>query len=447
MVRLGRRWSFVAVCFAGVASAAVWSLSFASADDESKVPEAKQADPEAESQEKKEEARKAKERRKGLKTKRVGFNRATREQRNLLVGTPTSQLEQLPPRQIEDLINIHFEEAARQREYLQDAVVAKRGAENELMKVPGVAGCGVSLDANGEPFIRVFITGEIASRLPDAIDGIPVKTELTAPFKFWYFNPPEFDQRARWPRPVPIGVSSINATSACASGTLGCRVIDRSTGNVMALSNNHVYANLNEAAIGSPAIQPSQGDQNCETPAADHIGTLARFVPIVFSETANNRVDAAVVATTTELVDRITLPDGYGAPVPAFIPSYVGMGVQKYGRTTGFQFGRVITLDMTVVVGGAQFIEQIEHESIGEPFGAPGDSGSLIVDMMRFPSALLYAGSGPDSVLGNNIRHVMDELGVDIDGDAQGTDFRAILSRLHKNARFQPIDDFFIPRR
>ena len=54
-----------------------------------------------------------------------------------------------------------------------------------------------------------------------------------------YLNP-----RERFPRPVPIGVSA--GQPDVTAGTIGARVSDGS--EIYALSNNHVFANRNDAS-------------------------------------------------------------------------------------------------------------------------------------------------------------------------------------------------------
>jgi len=84
------------------------------------------------------------------------------------------------------------------------------------------------------------------------------------------------DTTARFPRPVPIGVSTGHPDiTAC---TIGARLTDGT--NVFALSNNHCYADENRASIGDPAIQPGTYDGGASP--ADDIGTLADFEPIIF---------------------------------------------------------------------------------------------------------------------------------------------------------------------
>ena len=90
---------------------------------------------------------------------------------------------------------------------------------------------------------------------------------------------------------MAIGTSTGNINS-CSAGTIGARVTDGR--RVFALSNNHVYALENNAPLGSEVLQPGRYDTNCSVNQDDVLGTLASYVPIVFSTSASNSVDAAI---------------------------------------------------------------------------------------------------------------------------------------------------------
>ncbi|MFN0056402.1 MAG: hypothetical protein ACKV0T_30010 [Planctomycetales bacterium] len=268
---------------------------------------------------------------------------------------------------------------------------------DELLKLKGVVGTATGLDDDGNVVIKVYTDGADQPDVPETIEDIPVQVVERGPiFPLWA----KADRKDRLPRPVPIGVSAIADTGICASGTLGCRLRDKQ-GNVYALSNNHVFAEENNAPIGNVIVQPSPGDQNCNVDATlDFIGNLYAFKPIVFTATANNVIDAAVMRTTTNLVNTGTLPDGYGVPRTETVQAYLGQPVQKYGRTTGYTQGVVSGLNATIVVGYsggvARFIKQIQVDGANgyASLGAPGDSGSLVVDEQRRPMGLLFAGGG-----------------------------------------------------
>lgn len=224
-----------------------------------------------------------------------------------------------------------------------------------------------------------------------------------------------------FPRPVPIGVSTGHPDIT--AGTIGCRVID-GDGNLYALSNNHVYAKENRAIIGDEVIQPGTIDGG-ELPD-DYIGTLAAFVPIDFGMLGLNIVDAAIASTDEDELDNSTPVGeggGYGTPnseTRVLTLADVGvLGVQKYGRTTGWTTGTVKDINGAFLVrysrGFAIFYNQIVIDKYG--FSDGGDSGSLIVtnDDDCNPVGLLFAG-GDTITIANPIDDVLDALSVTIDG-------------------------------
>jgi len=88
--------------------------------------------------------------------------------------------------------------------------------------------------------------------------------------------------RSRW-RPVMPGGISLGHYQVTA-GTLGGLVYDRTTGEPLILSNNHVLANSNDARPGDAIVQPGVTDGGSNP--SDLIGHLLRFQPLVYVETA-----------------------------------------------------------------------------------------------------------------------------------------------------------------
>jgi hypothetical protein len=214
---------------------------------------------------------------------------------------------------------------------------------------------------------------------------------------------------------VPIGVST--GHPAITAGTFGARVTDGT--NVYALSNNHVYADENNATIGDAVIQPGSLDGGVSP--ADDIGTLSAYVPIAF-DGSDNVVDAAIALSSIAQLGNSTQSDGYGTPGSATVTASSGMKVQKYGRTTGLTNGRIWATNAIVNVGYdsgvARFVNQIVIRGGG--FSAGGDSGSLVVvkggqDDLK-PVGLLFAGSGNATIL-NPIDAVLNGFGVTVDGN------------------------------
>jgi hypothetical protein len=226
---------------------------------------------------------------------------------------------------------------------------------------------------------------------------------------------------ARWcPRPVPIGVST--GHPLITAGTIGCRVID-AAGNVYALSNNHVYANENNASLGDSILQPGVYDGGVNP--RDAIGTLCAFTPIDFSG-GPNATDAAI-ALCKGTLNRGTPTGGYGIPKSSCIAASIGMAVQKYGRTSSLTKGTITGTNVAITVGyssgTALFVNQIIVQS-RSAFIKGGDSGSLLVtNPGKQPVGLLFAGNTSGTyAVANNIGDVLtalDSLGyeVSIDGE------------------------------
>jgi hypothetical protein len=221
-------------------------------------------------------------------------------------------------------------------------------------------------------------------------------------------------------RPVPIGVST--GHPLVTAGTIGCRVKDAS-GNVYALSNNHVYANENRATKRvDRVLQPGTFDQGVDP--TDAIGTLYDFSYISFSRTASNTIDAAIALSSTQDLGNSTpvvlqgYPRGYGTPSHVCVTAYVGQAVQKYGRTTGLTKGTVYAINAAVNVGYSTGTARFVNQIVITPgtFSAGGDSGSLIVTQnSNNPVGLLFAGSSSYTIA-NPIGDVLTYFHVTVDG-------------------------------
>src|SRR5207302_812387 len=137
---------------------------------------------------------------------------------------------------------------------------------------------------------RKYPRGRISrgDRIPASVGGVPVDVEGVGYVR--KFQPPNQQRR----RPVPGGVSgslAIEAVGFRYAGTLGVIVVDRDHRDVVyALSNNHVLANENRAAVGAGAVQPATLDGGRPT---DRVAALDRFVPLRYNNEPN-RMDAAI---------------------------------------------------------------------------------------------------------------------------------------------------------
>ncbi|UCG12115.1 MAG: hypothetical protein JSU72_16660 [Deltaproteobacteria bacterium] len=329
----------------------------------------------------------------------------------------------------------------KDRERFRKAAALHKKHIGHLMDLSGVVGTGIGSSPEGEPVIKVFTSRPGVTGIPTNIDGIPVKEKVSGRFYALV------DSTARFPRPVPIGVST--GHPAITAGTIGARVVDRFDPNrIYALSNNHVYAAINTATIGDSVIQPGRFDGGALP--NDFIGVLAAYQDISFCEwwwfwlicPEINTIDAAIVdvidpGTGEVLVDTGTPPDGYNKPNSIIHPGYgdpyiisdqddnlsllVGQSVQKYGRTTGLTYGTIDTYGFAVNVcydEPCDLVARFEDQLVITPgdFSGGGDSGSLIVtnDENKNPVGLLFAGSATDT-LANRIDRVLVEFGVSID--------------------------------
>jgi hypothetical protein len=317
--------------------------------------------------------------------------------------------------------------SAAQPSGLQHAIVVQEQRSDALLAREAVVGTAVGLDSSGEADVVVLAKRPVD--LPPTLSGVPVEVTVTGPISAAKKAAPAGKHAdktgtgttGRFSRPVPIGVSTGNA-GECSAGTIGARVKDGS-GNVYALSNNHVYALENTAPLGSQVLQPGLYDTGCKFSASNVIGTLSAFAPISFSKSASNVVDAAIASSTTANLGNSTPAGGYGTPSSTAKAAIVGMAVQKYGRTTALTSGSVSAVNGIVEVsygaaGTARFVEQVFIQS-GKPFLKAGDSGSLVVtaNSAANPVGLLFAGDSSGKFgIANPIGPVLTQFGITIDG-------------------------------
>lgn len=211
----------------------------------------------------------------------------------------------------------------------------------------------------------------------------------------------------------------------CCGGTLGSLVTRGSTQYI--LSNNHVLARTDLAAIGESIIQPGLVDTNCGQMASSAVGQLTQFYNL---ETGTlPKIDAAIAQAVTGAVDTTgnilflgATTDANNVPMAGAphagsgVTASLNMGVAKSGRSTGLTCSTIISTSVAASVQyqkgcgtGTMFSETFTNQVqvAGGSFSAPGDSGSLIVTQSTAdPVALLFAGSDTDSV-GNPVSDVL----------------------------------------
>lgn len=279
---------------------------------------------------------------------------------------------------------------------------------NRLLEIEDVIGTATAISEDGKIVIKILTKSTRTKGLPSLLDGVPVIIDNIGEVK-------AFSLTKRYTRPVPIGVS-IGNINECAAGTLGCAV--EKSGKRYILTNNHVIARENKAAIGEAIVQPGRYDNKplCALKTTDIIGNLAEFQPIVFSTTANNVIDAAIATTTPSNVSVSTLPTYYGTPISTIVAPAIGMSIMKVGRTTTQTTGTITGINVTINVGyssgTARFVNQI---MTSKSFSKSGDSGSIVVtNPGKNPVGLLFAGASDGTTFCNPISDVLQKFSVTI---------------------------------
>ena len=141
---------------------------------------------------------------------------------------------------------------------VENAKQAQEKVNQKVLSNKDVVGTAVGLNSDGEAVVKVVMAKACVSGIPQKQDGISVIVQVTGPVtSLGHASAPILIRSAqsttdRWERPVPIGVSTGHPDIT--AGTIGAWVTDGV--NVYALSNNHVYANENQASIGENVLQP-----------------------------------------------------------------------------------------------------------------------------------------------------------------------------------------------
>lgn len=299
--------------------------------------------------------------------------------------------------------------------------------------------------------------------VPKQLDG--VRTDVIEVGYLRAYATPRDRYRPTIPSGVSIGHYKITA------GTLGAIVTDRSTGEKLILSNNHVLANSNDALVGDPILQPgpTDGGQN----PGDIVARLERFVRLRYegdppspeppspppqpppgggcdvvsvvvgltnglatllgssqrvTTTATTPAPSTTVAPQAQPTDndvdaalaRPIDPNMFTGdilaigPVSGTKPPQLGAEVRKSGRTTGYTEGVITLINATVSVAYGSRTARFVGQVITSPMSQGGDSGSLIVDKGENKAVgLLFAGSNLATIF-SPIDKVLDALQVNI---------------------------------
>jgi hypothetical protein len=325
----------------------------------------------------------------------------------------------------------------------------KEDNKSVLLSMPNVVGVGVGeKSSDGRKTGEICVVIMVREKLPEAglardmvlpreVSG--VKTDVVQVGDLHALQA----RTDRW-RPAPGGVSL--GHYKITAGTFGAVVRDQASGARLILSNNHVLANSNDAAIGDPILQPGPYDGGQLD--RDRIAVLERFCPLQFNTApptcsiasavadfsnalaslvgSKHRLQAHQVnAQAANLADcAVARPDSDGlildeivdiGTVTGTIPATLGMLVRKSGRTTGFTTGQINVIDATVSVSyGTGKTATFDNQLVAGPMSQGGDSGSLLVAANSLQAVgLLFAGSDQSTIF-NPIQAVLDCLQVTI---------------------------------
>jgi len=291
---------------------------------------------------------------------------------------------------------------------IRDAVAHARQNVNAV----GIGRKMVDEKPTGEPCVRLYVTQKLprsllsrGAMLPAQIDGIPtdvIESEpafLALPARAAACT----TKRKLRQRPVQGGISA--GHEDVSAGTIAYFFRSTAAGDdpekLLILSNNHVFADVNQAAIGDSLLQPAPLDGGV---AKDAFARLLRFIPIDLGG-GGNLVDAAVGVLNPRLKAKLEICSI--GKVTGVSTAKEGGKVRKHGRTSGLTFGTIVDTSVDAVVGmdhddpsvTAVFVNQI-RVNLAAPsraFGLGGDSGSLVVTQAKKPRAVGLYFAGPAS--------------------------------------------------
>ena len=309
---------------------------------------------------------------------------------------------------------------------IAELVAIKERVEAEYLARPGVNGIDVGYKVVGgvqtdEVAIRVHVEKKKASvpkaqAVPASIDGV-VTDVLERTYELQVVRTPlTFSAQADTTHYATLqGGISIGPSRVIGGfvyyGTLGAVVTDNVSGQKAAVTNFHVACVDSGWNVGDRQVQPSRGDTG--TVPGDEFGAILRAV-------LSSHIDGAVLSIDAGRTTAGTIVDI--GTVNGTKPATLGMAVRKRGRTTGLTHGSVDGLSLTVNVdygdglGVHTLTNQVSiaTDTAQNPlFSDHGDSGSVIVDSTGAVVALLFAGSGTNTV-GNPIASVLSELNIAI---------------------------------
>jgi len=278
----------------------------------------------------------------------------------------------------------------------------KRKIEDDLLAREGVTGVDIDYKIkdgvkSNELAIIIFVDKKhdvpSAMEIPKLIHGI--KTDVwEGTFTPYSMNLKEVDNLSQNivydPIASPmIGGISVGPFDLAIYGTLGV-VLETTYGVRMILSSAHVLASSPHTIHGNHISQPAlpHGGHWPESDAGTYFtGFLGQ----------PNNIDAALAT----IVHRNTIPNEimHIGQLTGRDVTFPGDDVAKFGRTTQFTVGKVISDTLTFTVnyqnfGNHIYYNQLRIQDINPivPFSLPGDSGSIVINEDKEVVGMIMAG-------------------------------------------------------
>ena len=304
--------------------------------------------------------------------------------------------------------------------------------EPQLFAHPGVNSIGIGLMDDGvTPVFRVAVTNPaLRDILPRAVEGVAVEIRVAEPVRLLDGGPAcnggagppcHADQQ-----PLPVEMGNSGAWFLGPSCTMGFKACDLTTGLSVLVTNSHCadYPNgCAPTAIGNPFEHAAPDDQ-MPPGSGVTIGTIAGHAAPT-CDTANNYTDATKVTSAFFESSRRHRDIGdpkneVGDPVP-------GWRVQYSGRTTGYNRGEIVAVNVTVLVpatggfccGALLMKDQVSFTPEYPVLGGDSGSGVLFDTRLRprFDNRIAGLLFGADNTYAyfNNIHRVLSALDLTLD--------------------------------
>lgn len=222
--------------------------------------------------------------------------------------------------------------------------------------------------------------------------------------------------------------SSVHPARYPGAGTIGCLLKDKE-GRLYGLSANHVSGLSNYSESGEKILAPGHSDITPDGRDPFTIGVHVKALPMTQGSMANvdirHNTDAAIFAIRDP--NAVSSAQGGHFDTPSVVADPAGgMMVEKVARTSGYTTGRIVGVSVAALpieyqmpaVKGSSVVyfdglSVIRGEN-GEPFSAPGDSGSLVIGRAKDGTScavgLLIAGTREGLSLMLPIRPILEAL-------------------------------------